>query len=134
MGLMSRALGTAQPDGGSLLRRAVALRSRVTADLPPAEWKEAEEDAAPDADADAEASVEQTSPLAAAESPGPAAEIGTPEPPRGAPEPDTPTPDALQPAAPEKKKPSTPSLPRRNFVRRRRRVPSFNSSPRCLTV
>jgi hypothetical protein len=33
MGLMSRALNTAHPDAGGLLKRARALRSRVTADL-----------------------------------------------------------------------------------------------------
>lgn len=80
MGLMSRALNSAHPDGGSLLRHAIALRSRVTAGL----------STGPSADDDA--------------------------------------------AAAEKKKPSTPFLPRRSFVRKRRRAPSFSAFPRCLTA
>lgn len=120
MGLMSRALRSAQPDGGSLLKRALALRTRVTADLP---------DAASSGPHAADVSTdEQSSAHAFAE----AAQPAVTEAPFH--EPDTREAAAGQALDPEKKKPSTQFSRPRSFGRRPRRERSFTPSPRCLTA
>ncbi|MFW5741636.1 MAG: hypothetical protein ACOCW3_00185 [Spirochaetota bacterium] len=104
MGLMSRALNTAHPDAGSLLKRALALRSRVTADL-------STDRSTP------EQVVDEQLVLATAETPA-----------RDEPDGNAPA------ASEEKKKPSTPYSSPRRFARRRRRARFFNVSRRCLTA